>query len=134
MDNFLIFVQIFYKIFKRLWLVHLCWMFPHEPKFWRGHCSTGLERNSCMKFFSDVPPRTKILAPPLYTLYTVNIIIRAYCIFICCHVCPPPNFYTWRTPCLLILLSSQCAPRLWACGERQHPLSLTVILSLKHAI
>ena len=24
-----------------------------------------------MKYFSDVPPRTKILAPPLYTVYTV---------------------------------------------------------------
>ena len=23
---------------------------PPEPKFWRRHCSTGLERKSCMKF------------------------------------------------------------------------------------
>ena len=27
-----------------------------EPKFWRRHCSTGLERNSCMKFCPRFPP------------------------------------------------------------------------------
>ena len=27
-----------------------------EPKFWRRHCSTGLERNSNMKFCPSLPP------------------------------------------------------------------------------
>ena len=29
---------------------------PPEPKFWRRHCSTGLEWNSCMKFCQMFPP------------------------------------------------------------------------------
>ena len=33
---------------------------PPEPKFWRRHCSTGLERNSCMKFcLMFLPPQPK---------------------------------------------------------------------------
>ena len=44
---------------------------PFEPKFWQRYCSIKLERNSCMKFFQMFHLRTKILAPPLYTVYTV---------------------------------------------------------------
>ena len=44
-------MQIYLKFFKSLWGVHFCWMSsPPEPKFWRRHCSTGLKKNSCMKF------------------------------------------------------------------------------------
>ena len=62
-----------------------------QLKFWRRHCSTGLERNSCMKSFLMFPPPTKILAPPLYT-------VRVYILYIYFVTCAPPNFYTRRTP------------------------------------
>ena len=48
-----------------------------------------------MKFFLMFPPRTEILAPPLYTVY-----IYIYSIFINYQLSlVPPNFYSWRTPC-----------------------------------
>ena len=53
LENFLIFVQFFYKLFKIFLQVFNDYIFiecPPEPKFWRRHCSTGLELNSCMKF------------------------------------------------------------------------------------
>ena len=37
------------------------------------------------EIFTDVPP-TKILAPPLYTVYTVRV-------YLCCHLCPPKFLY-----------------------------------------
>ena len=61
------------------------------------HCSTGLERNSCMKFFWCPPPhRSKILAPPLYyTVYTVYKTVschgRSYYLAWGCSS-PPPRF------------------------------------------
>ena len=44
----------------------------------------SLQRNSCMKLFSMFPPRTKILQPPLYTVYNV------YLSVVTCA--PPPIF------------------------------------------
>ena len=45
----------FSKFFKSLWWVYFCWM-SSETKFWRRHCSTGLEWNSYMKFCFMSPP------------------------------------------------------------------------------
>ena len=41
-------------------------------KILRCHCTTGLEWNSCMKFCSMFPPRTKILELLLVQLYIVH--------------------------------------------------------------
>ena len=60
-----------------------------SPKFQRRHCSTGLERNSCMKFFPMLPPRTKILAPPLYTVYIVRVL---YIYVVTCAPTSAPTF------------------------------------------
>ena len=39
------------------------------------------------EFFPDVPPQTKTLAPPLYTVYM-------YTVYLSVATCaPPPNFY-----------------------------------------
>ena len=70
----------FSKIFKNLWWVDLCECFipieiletPLQYRTWK----------------SDVPP-TKILAPPMYTVYIQYIYVVT---------CAPPNFYKWRTP------------------------------------
>ena len=48
-----------------------------------------------MKFFSTFPPRTKILAPPLYTVYTLYTVYSIYCIYILyiyVVTCAPPPF------------------------------------------
>ena len=70
-----------------------------EPKFWRRHCSTGLERNSCMKLFSIFPLEPKSWSRPClqYSLY---------CIFISCHLCPPPQIFIRGGPheCTLIVI------------------------------
>ena len=53
-------MQIFYKFFKIFQKVFDEYIFAEypsaEPKFWRRHCSTGLERKSCMKFCPMFPP------------------------------------------------------------------------------
>ena len=60
------------------------------------HCSTGLERNS-WNFFDVHPPPLKQTsgAAPVYSIYS-------YVLYT--GLCPPPNFYTWRTPCILYSL------------------------------
>ena len=62
-----------------------------EPKFWRRHCSTGLERNSCIKLFSMFPPRTKILESPQYS---VQFILYIYQL----SLVPPPQIFICGGP------------------------------------
>ena len=48
----------FFEIFQKSLVSTLLLNVPPEPKFWRRHCSTGLERNSCTTYeiLSGVPP------------------------------------------------------------------------------
>ena len=111
--EFLNFWAIFYKFFKSLWWVSTHqrllkkFEFPYllnvplsSPKFWRRHCSTGLERNSCLKFFPMLPPRTKILAPPLYRVYIV--------LYIYVVTCAPPQLLYVADP-MLMAIAQTCA-------------------------
>ena len=63
-------MQIFYKFFKSLWWVHLCWMFPPNRNFGNAIAVQDLRGIHLWNFF-NVPPRTKILAPSLYAVYSV---------------------------------------------------------------
>ena len=65
----------FFKIFQKSLMSRFVLNVFSQPKSWRRHCSTGLERNSCMNFFLMFPPPTKILAPPLYTVYILHIYV-----------------------------------------------------------
>ena len=78
----------FSKFFKRL-----CWMFSPNRNFGDAIAVQDLKGIHVWNYFWCFPHPTKILAPPLYTVYYI------YCIFMLSLV-PPPNFYTWRTPCL----------------------------------
>ena len=54
---------------------------PPEPKFWRCHCSTGLEWNSCMKFCLMFPLEPKFLSRYWYNckLY-ITVVLGQYSI------------------------------------------------------
>ena len=68
-----------------------------QPKSWRRHCNTGLERNSCMKFFFLMfPPIQNSGAAPVYSIYTV---------YLCCHLCPPPQFLYVADPMLYYIVT-----------------------------
>ena len=45
------------------------------------------------------PPNQNSGAAPVYSIYTV---------YLCCHLCPlpPKNFFTWRTPWLIVILKN----------------------------
>ena len=60
----------FYKVFINFTSTFVLNV-PLEQKYWSRHCSTGFERNSSMKFFFMFPFQSKILEPPLHTVYTV---------------------------------------------------------------
>ena len=86
-----IFFYKFFKNFQKSLMSRFVLNVFSQPKFWRRHCSTGLERNSCMKFLLMFPPPPKFWRRPCIQ----------YCmsIFMFSLVPPPrPNFYTWRTP------------------------------------
>ena len=75
--------KFFSKIFKILWLLHFCRMSSPLPKFWRRHCSTGLERNSCMKFCLKFLPIQKSWSRYWYSsviLLTLIIILVLYAV------------------------------------------------------
>ena len=80
----------FFKIFQKSLMSRFVLNVFSQPKFWRRHCSTGLERNSCMKFFLMFPPtQKKILAPPLYT-------VGVYILYIYFVTCAPQIFIRGR--------------------------------------
>ena len=84
--NFFKFLCKYFINFSKVFDEYICAECPPpQPKFWRRHCSTGVERNSCMKFISMFPPRTKILAPHLYT-------VRVYIVYLSVVTVPPPPF------------------------------------------
>ena len=79
----------FFKIFQKPLMSTFVLNVPPGPKFRWRHCSTGLERNSCIKLFSMFPLRTKILAPPLY-IYELSLV-------------PPPQFLYVADPMILVI-------------------------------
>ena len=73
----------FFKNFQKSLISRFVLNVFSQPKFWSRHCSTGLERNSFMKFFLMFPsPNQNSGAAPVYSIYTV---------YLCCHLCPPPK-------------------------------------------
>ena len=91
----------FFKIFQKSLMSRFMLNVFSKPKFWRRHCSTGLERNSCIKIFLMSPPNQNSGAAPVYSIYAVYIqyiysiytvyIQYIYCIFMLSLV-PPPQF------------------------------------------
>ena len=51
--------------------------------------------------FLMFPPQTKVLVPPMYTVYTLYLSVVT---------CAAPKFYTWRTPCSGILSQTNASP------------------------
>ena len=71
-------MQIFNKFFKKFSKVFDEYIFaecpPFEPKFWRHHCSTGLELNSCIKFCPMFPlPKPKSWRRLCHRLISIHI-------------------------------------------------------------
>ena len=75
----------FFKIFTKVCDKYFCAECSPEPNFWR-RIALQDKRNSCMKFCLMFPPRTKILAPPLYTLQYIQYIYQL-------SLVPPPPIF-----------------------------------------
>ena len=83
----------FSKFFKSLWWVHFCWMSPlPSPKFWRRHCSTWLEWNSCIKFCPRSPPE-----PKSWSRYWYICMCKCVCVYMCTRGVQKVLTFTMKT-------------------------------------
>ena len=89
--------NVFNKFFKILQNVFYEYIFAEchfKPKFWRRHCSTGLEWNSCMKFCSLFSPnQNKIWRRPWFSSCYYNFSRWSYWHF-CIQFCSSIKFYS----------------------------------------